>query len=660
MGLTFRKILALPLKHRVANGRRSPAKTSLAWLLVVPFMLRVIVVVSVTGYLLHYNGQRTVEDLTSQLMVNFEQRIEEKLTSYLATPRLVNQLNQDAVGRGTIDLDLARPNPNREQYLWQTMQLFHNLSWITLGAATGDSVGIWRPSAGADLQISMSNRSTQYYGNYYAMNHQGQRTNRLKIERPAFDPRTRPWYQAAVAANQGIWTKIYAGFTPGTVFIAASQPLYNPQGKFVGVVGTDLSLTGLQQFLGQNPVSPTGQVFVIERSGLLVAGSSPETPFRLVPGQPPVRVDVRASQTPLIRSTARLLHQRVSDFGAIQQSQKFQFDIDHKPHFVQVVPFSLEGGLDWVIVIVVPESDVMGRIQTGTRTTIAVCMGLVILVIVMNTWLSRRLLKPIQAMGRASQQITQGEVVKPIEDSDILEFSSLAGSFNHMSQEIQQSRQQLEDYSRSLAQKVADRTTELQQEVQHRAAAEAALQVANQQLRRLAYLDGLTQIANRRLFDERLQHEWLRLKREQLPLSLILCDVDYFKQYNDTYGHQLGDDCLRTVAQAIAACVRRPADLAARYGGEEFVVLLPNTDVAGAIAVAKTIQVAIKQQQIPHATSAVSQYLTASFGVASGIPTDTSAPATMLLDADRALYQAKLAGRDRIGGEALTERDLEA
>jgi diguanylate cyclase (GGDEF)-like protein len=565
----------------------------------------------------------------------------------------VNQLTRDAIVRGSIDLDLSRAQPQHDRFLWQTMQLFGNLSWISLGSEQGDSLGIWRPGAGQDLQISGSNRSTEYFGNYYAMNQQGQRTVRLKVEKPAYDPRSRPWYKEAVAAKQPIWTKIYAGFTPGTIFIAASQPLYSQSGKLLGTVGTDISLSNIQQFLVKNPVSPTGQVFLIERSGLLVASSSPEPPFRLVPGQSPVRVDVRASQTPLTRSTARLLHQRVRDFGAIRQSQKFNLDIEHKRHFVQVVPFSLEGGLDWVIVIVVPESDVMGRIQAGTRTTIGLCLGLVMLVIVLNTWLSRQLLKPIQAMSRASQQITQGEVVSAIADSDIREFSSLARSFNHMSQEIQESRAQLEDYSRSLAQKVADRTAELQQEVQHRAAAEAALQVANQQLRRLAYLDGLTQIANRRLFDERLQHEWHRLKREQLPLSLILCDVDYFKQYNDTYGHQMGDDCLRIVAQAIAACVRRPADLAARYGGEEFVVLLPNTDTAGAIAVAKTIQGAIKHHQIPHETSAVSQYLTASLGVASVIPTDTMAPTTLLLDVDRALYQAKLTGRDRIWGEAV-------
>jgi diguanylate cyclase (GGDEF)-like protein len=167
-------------------------------------------------------------------------------------------------------------------------------------------------------------------------------------------------------------------------------------------------------------------------------------------------------------------------------------------------------------------------------------------------------------------------------------------------------------------------------------------------LRRMAYLDGLTQIANRRLFDERLQYEWQRLQREQQPLSLILCDVDFFKQYNDTYGHQVGDDCLCFVARAMAEATRRPADLAARYGGEEFVVLLPNTDAQGAIEVAKVIQANLEKLKIPHESSKIGPYVTASLGIASTIPAPTISADSLVLEADRALYQAKLAGRNRI------------
>lgn len=174
----------------------------------------------------------------------------------------------------------------------------------------------------------------------------------------------------------------------------------------------------------------------------------------------------------------------------------------------------------------------------------------------------------------------------------------------------------------------------------------AALQKANQYLQLLANLDGLTQIPNRRQFDEYLNQEWRRLSRENLPLSLILCDIDYFKHYNDYYGHLAGDTCLKEVAQAIERAVKRPADLVARYGGEEFAVIMPNTNVEGAIRVAELIQVEIQMLKIPHAQSNVSAYITLTLGISSQVPTQESQPKILIDAADQALYAAKRQGRD--------------
>ena len=174
------------------------------------------------------------------------------------------------------------------------------------------------------------------------------------------------------------------------------------------------------------------------------------------------------------------------------------------------------------------------------------------------------------------------------------------------------------------------------------------LQAANLKLERLATLDELTQLANRRRFDQYLEMEWRRQTREQTPLSLILCDIDSFKTYNDTYGHPGGDECLRQVARAIGDGINRPADLVARYGGEEFAVILPNTSIQGAVMVAEHIQLKIAALQLPHAGSQVSQYVTVSLGVASMVPTSESVASIVIAASDQALYQAKRLGRDRI------------
>ena len=173
------------------------------------------------------------------------------------------------------------------------------------------------------------------------------------------------------------------------------------------------------------------------------------------------------------------------------------------------------------------------------------------------------------------------------------------------------------------------------------------LEVANTELKRLACLDGLTGVANRRYFNEYFNREWQRLAREQAPLALILCDIDYFKQYNDTYGHVTGDLCLQQIAGAIEQAAKRPADLVARYGGEEFAIILPNTKAEGALAVADEIQNYVKALQIPHAKSQVSQYVTLSLGISVTVPTPKSAFEQLISTADQALYEAKFQGRDR-------------
>jgi diguanylate cyclase (GGDEF)-like protein len=174
------------------------------------------------------------------------------------------------------------------------------------------------------------------------------------------------------------------------------------------------------------------------------------------------------------------------------------------------------------------------------------------------------------------------------------------------------------------------------------------LQQANHSLQLLANLDSLTKLSNRRGFDEYIQNEWERMKRIKAPLSLIMCDVDFFKNYNDRYLHPNGDKCLIEVAMAMRTALRRSGDLVARYGGEEFAVVLPNTDALGAVSVAENIRLAIKGLQISHEASSVCPYVTISVGVSTIIPTHENDFQALIHFADKALYQSKSQGRDRV------------
>lgn len=184
--------------------------------------------------------------------------------------------------------------------------------------------------------------------------------------------------------------------------------------------------------------------------------------------------------------------------------------------------------------------------------------------------------------------------------------------------------------------------------VQMRVRNHIELQRARNSLKHLAITDSLTDLSNRRHFDEVLQNEFNRLSRLSHPLSLIMLDVDFFKKFNDNYGHVMGDSCLKQVAYTIRGSLHRSADFAARYGGEEFACILPNTDLTGAFAIAEQIRINIENLNIPHRNSPIADHITASLGVFTISTYSETYPGEIVAKADRQLYQAKESGRNRV------------
>jgi diguanylate cyclase (GGDEF)-like protein len=251
----------------------------------------------------------------------------------------------------------------------------------------------------------------------------------------------------------------------------------------------------------------------------------------------------------------------------------------------------------------------------------------------------------------------QDYITKPFQELEVLARVQNQLLIQQQKQQLRQEireRQQAESEVRRLNAHLKRLNTDLERQVQLQTQLQHQLEVANRGLQRLASIDGLTQVANRRCFDEYLDQEYRRMKRSQFctpganpaSLSLILCDIDYFKLYNDTYGHQAGDLCLQQVAQTLSDVVNRPMDLVARYGGEEFVILLSETDAFGAVHIAEQICTQVRALAIPHLRS-LQGHITISAGVATVNFCIEAQMAKLISIADQALYQAKQEGRDR-------------
>ena len=239
--------------------------------------------------------------------------------------------------------------------------------------------------------------------------------------------------------------------------------------------------------------------------------------------------------------------------------------------------------------------------------TIFVFIGLVLIVLLVAIWLFQLLLfKPVNLMLNEIRNITDGDISRDLQVKGLAEIAILSGEFNKMTKEIR-SREEV--------------------------------------LTRLSVIDALTKIANRRKFDEVLKNEYLLGCRSGKPLSILMIDIDYFKQFNDTYGHLAGDDCIKKVATALKRSVYRPTDLVARYGGEEFAIILPDTTESGERMIAEKIMSEIARLNIPHPSSLIDNKVTVSIGGYSVVPSIHDDPTFIVAEADKSLYQAKQAGR---------------
>jgi len=425
----------LSLKRLVA---KLSGKATLQTVLIVPFVLQVFAAVGIVGYLSFRNSQRAVNDLAGQLMGEVSNRIEQNLRTYLQTPHQINQSKLDAVKLGFVNMkDLSA----WEKYLWRQVQLYPYINFTSLANPDGEYRTGEKMSNGT-LLINASGPSTGFDFYSYNTNNRGDRTTVAALVKN-FDIRQHPSYAYAALEAKPTWSSVYVSFLEPTLILSALQPVYNSQKQLEGVLIAALRLDSIGQFLNSLKIGKSGQTFIIERNGTLLATSTPEKPFRTQNGKKEL-FKVTESSDAVTQTTAKYLETHFQNFHKITKAQQINVEINGQHKFLKVLPFQDGKGLDWLIVVVVPEADFMEQIHASNRTTMLLSLAALGMATVVGIFTSRWIIKPILKLKDAAIALSEGQFDKTVKLARSDELGVLAAAFNSMAAQLQASFTALE------------------------------------------------------------------------------------------------------------------------------------------------------------------------------------------------------------------------
>ncbi len=429
-------------------------KLPLRWVLIVPFILQLFTTVGLIGWLSFRSSQASVEDVANQLRRETSDRIEQKLNEFLEVPHLINQLNLDAINDGYIDINNGK---QLQHHFWIQVQRFKTINFIFFGSQKNEFIGSGKFDD-SPLLMMKAGASTQGSIQFFELDAQGKPT-KLVRETPNFPIRQRPWYKAALNSEHSIWSPIFTYHAYPEMALPASVVVKDKQGKVLGVLGNNLFLSQISDFLKTIKVGKSGQTFIVDREGLIVASSTLHHPFLIDQNGKTKRIKATESRDPILQATSQYLIQYFGDFKNIKTSSKLNLVNQKNRKFIQVIPYKDQRGLDWLIILVVPESDFMERIEQNNYRTIFLCFLALLLAILFGFLTTEWIMNPILTLNQASQKIAQGELDQfepEIDYQGIHELEILSQSFNQMVV-------QLKDAFETLEFRVEERTAELKQ-----------------------------------------------------------------------------------------------------------------------------------------------------------------------------------------------------
>jgi signal transduction histidine kinase/DNA-binding response OmpR family regulator len=429
-------------------------------ILIAPFIIQIFAAVGLIGYLSIRNGQKAVNDVATQLSIEIGARINQYLNSYLATPHLINHINADDVHLGK--LDLQDFSAIEHHLYFQIFQFDSAVSTIDFANLQRDMRGI-NTLNNKQVGMLVSDHSADQYE--YSVDSDGNRMKLLKTNH-GYDLRTKSWYQKGQKNKLPGWSDIFVNGESRTLAISAYRSVFDKNNNQLGIFAVNLRLLDISKFLKNLQVGKSGRVFIVERNGKLIAASQNNprifSSSNLPNGQKKIqRFSPQETNDVLINEADQYLTSRFGEIGKINNNQQLAFLKDGQRNFLQVTPFKDKFGLDWLIVVVIPESDFMEQINANTRTTIFLCVLALALAVISGIYTSRWILSPITRLNKASQEITKGNLDQKIQPENILELDQLGQIFNEMSHQLQASFHTLEQSNLQLEQRVIERTAEL-------------------------------------------------------------------------------------------------------------------------------------------------------------------------------------------------------
>ncbi len=436
-------------------------RSSLPVLLTFPLLLP-LAALGLVGYFAFRSGQESTNVLAKELMAEVGHRVQDNLREYVSVPHQINSNKATAYRLGYLKVEDLN---SWEKFLIQQVQSYPYINFTSVGNEAGSYRTGEKLSNGL-LRINQSGKESNFTFQSFNATKAGDRTT-LAATFPNFDIRREKSYKDALHAKKVTWSAPYLSFLEPTLLISAMEPLHDPGDKVNGVLFTALRLDHIGGFLNDLKIGKTGQAFIIEHNGLLLATSTGEMPFSEKEKGKRELINVGDSQNKVTRQTSLALKERFSDFQKIQKAVDLRLTVDRQPYFVRVQPFRDDKGLDWLIVVSLPESDFMTEINTQRNTAIWLSLAAAAIALLVSAWTLRWLTRPLVSLTQAAKDLAQGQWQTRLQVDRSDEVGDLARSFQSMAQQLQGSFSRLEEANQTLELRVNQRTEELQETVQN-------------------------------------------------------------------------------------------------------------------------------------------------------------------------------------------------